>query len=117
MGSAIAAVDHDAPEAPAGTADVARLRTDPIAWDAFVASTPNGSFPQLSGWADANAGRAWRSTRLVVTTPGGPVGAQVLMHRMRPGPVRPRGMRGGGALTSSSHSQRTWASAVPPSTS
>jgi lipid II:glycine glycyltransferase (peptidoglycan interpeptide bridge formation enzyme) len=84
--AAIAVADADAPNQPTGSADLARLRTDPMAWDAFVASTPSGSFPQQSAWAEANAGRAWRSTRVVVEAPGGPIGAQVLMHRMRPGP-------------------------------
>ena len=68
------------------TPDAARLRTDRVAWDAFVAAAPNGSFPQLSAWADANAARGWRSARLVVDAPSGPVGAQLLIHAMRPGP-------------------------------
>jgi lipid II:glycine glycyltransferase (peptidoglycan interpeptide bridge formation enzyme) len=71
--------------AAAATSDAARLRTDRAAWDAFVAAAPNGSFPQLSAWADANAARGWRSARLVVDAPAGPVGAQLLIHAMRPG--------------------------------
>jgi lipid II:glycine glycyltransferase (peptidoglycan interpeptide bridge formation enzyme) len=66
--------------------DVADLRADPRAWDAFVAANPHGGFLQLSAWAEANASRGWRSERLVCPTPSGPVGAQVLLHRMQPGP-------------------------------
>ena len=71
---------------PEGLADAARLRTDRAAWDGFVAAASNGSFPQLSAWADANAAKGWRSARLVVESPTGPVGAQLLIHAMRPGP-------------------------------
>ncbi len=66
--------------------DAATLRADGAAWDAFVASSPNGSFPQLTAWADANATRGWASRRVVADAPDGPVGAQVLLHQMRPGP-------------------------------
>jgi lipid II:glycine glycyltransferase (peptidoglycan interpeptide bridge formation enzyme) len=65
--------------------DAATLRADPVAWDAFVAGSANGSFPQLTAWAEANAVKGWSSTRLAVDRPAGPVGAQVLLHRMRPG--------------------------------
>jgi peptidoglycan pentaglycine glycine transferase (the first glycine) len=63
-----------------------RLRVDPRAWDAFVAASPTGSFPQLTAWAEANATKGWRARRVVTDAPGGPVGAQLLIHRMRPGP-------------------------------
>jgi len=65
---------------------VERLRADPDAWDAFVGAAPTGSFPQLTAWAEANATKGWRSVRVIAPAPGGPVGAQLLVHRMRPGP-------------------------------
>jgi lipid II:glycine glycyltransferase (peptidoglycan interpeptide bridge formation enzyme) len=61
------------------------LREDGPAWDAFVAAAPGGSFPQLTAWAEANTTKGWRSIRVVEDAPGGPVGAQLLLHRMRPG--------------------------------
>lgn len=82
--TATGALEPIAPVAPASVVDA--LRTDPRAWDAFVAATPNGSFPQLHTWARANTVKDWRSMRLVARAPSGAVGAQVLIHRMRPGP-------------------------------
>jgi lipid II:glycine glycyltransferase (peptidoglycan interpeptide bridge formation enzyme) len=64
----------------------AELQDDPAAWDAFVASAANGSFPQLTAWADANATKGWHARRVVAEGADGPVGAQLLIHRMRPGP-------------------------------
>jgi lipid II:glycine glycyltransferase (peptidoglycan interpeptide bridge formation enzyme) len=71
---------------PGGRPDADRLRGSADAWDAFVAGAPNGSFPQLSAWAEANATKGWSAHRVVADTPDGPVGAQLLVHRMRPGP-------------------------------
>ncbi len=65
-----------------------RLATDAEAWDRFVARAPSGSFPQLTAWADASESKGWTATRVVADAPGGPVGAQVLLHRMRPGPFQ-----------------------------
>jgi len=65
---------------------VDRLRADPDAWDAFVAASPAGSFPQLTAWAEANATRGWRAVRVVAPAAGGPVGAQLLIRGIRPGP-------------------------------
>jgi lipid II:glycine glycyltransferase (peptidoglycan interpeptide bridge formation enzyme) len=66
----------------------ALLRTDDTAWDRFVATAPMGSYPQLTSWADANVAKGWTSRRVVVDSPSGPIGAQLLLHRMRPGPFR-----------------------------
>ena len=65
---------------------VERLRADPDAWDTFVAGSPGGSFPQLTAWAEANATRGWRAVRVVAPAAAGPVGAQVLIRGIRPGP-------------------------------
>ncbi len=71
---------------PGARIDAAILRADPDAWDQFVATSPMGSYPQLTAWADSNATKGWAARRIVVDTPSGPVGAQLLLHRMRPGP-------------------------------
>lgn len=59
-----------------------QLLADPRAWDGFVAAAPNGSFPQLDAWARASRERGWSSRRVVVDSEAGPVGAQVLVHRL-----------------------------------
>lgn len=64
------------------------LATDDAAWDRFVSVAPSGSFPQLTAWAEASAAKGWTAIRVVADAPGGPVGAQVLLHRMRPGPFQ-----------------------------
>jgi len=51
-----------------------------------VAAAPTGSFPQLTAWARANAVKGWRVSRLVLEPAGGVIGAQLLVHRMRPSP-------------------------------
>ena len=61
------------------------LGADADAWDRFVSSVASGSFPQLTAWAEANAANGWESERVVVDGVSGPIGAQVLVHRM-PGP-------------------------------
>ena len=58
----------------------------PGAWDAFVAAAPVGSFPQLTAWAEANAAKGWRARRIVADSAGRPIGAQLLIHHLRPGP-------------------------------
>ncbi len=63
-----------------------RIRRDPAAWDAFVAASPQGSFPQLTAWARANAQKSWRVSRVALASSTGLVGAQILVHRMRPSP-------------------------------
>ncbi len=81
--SAAAVPRAQASEARA-TADA--LRAEPAAWDAFVRALPLGTFRQMTAWAEANAGWGWVPVRVVADSPDGPVGAQLLMHRMRPGP-------------------------------
>ena len=50
---------------------------------------PTGSYPAARrAWAEANAAKGWSARRIVVDAPDGPVGAQVLLHRMRPGPFQ-----------------------------
>jgi lipid II:glycine glycyltransferase (peptidoglycan interpeptide bridge formation enzyme) len=70
------------------TASSERLAADAEAWDRFVSAAPNGSYPQLTAWAEASIAKGWEATRVVADAPSGPVGAQVLLHRMRPGPFR-----------------------------
>jgi lipid II:glycine glycyltransferase (peptidoglycan interpeptide bridge formation enzyme) len=62
------------------------LRTVDAAWDGFVAASPLAAFPQLTAWAEAMAHHGWTSTRVVTEAGSGPVGAQLLLWRMRPGP-------------------------------
>ncbi len=62
------------------------LSRDQAAWDEFVERTPNGSFMQLSAWAEASAAKGWRAERVTLDGHSGTVGAQLLVHRMRPGP-------------------------------
>ncbi len=64
----------------------ARIRRDRAEWDAFVAAAPQGSFPQLTAWARANAEKGWGVSRLALASGTGLVGAQILVHRMRPSP-------------------------------
>ncbi len=89
------AAASDAVTGHARTPTAASLRTDDAAWDQFVGGTPTGSYPQLTPWAESNSAKGWSSCRVVVDTPNGPVGAQILLHRMRPGPfVRGYATRG-----------------------
>lgn len=66
------------------TADT--LRRDPAAWDAFVAAAPAGSHLQLGAWAVAKRANGWRPVRVAVDAGSGPIGAQVLVRRLGPGP-------------------------------
>jgi peptidoglycan pentaglycine glycine transferase (the first glycine) len=57
------------------------------AWDAFVEATDQGSYLQLSAWANVKAVNGWRSLRVVVGEQDHPTaGAQVLVRRPRPMP-------------------------------
>ena len=69
---------------PGATSD--RLRTNDAAWDAFVAGVPRATHLQTTAWAETKRANGWRSRRLVVETPDGPVGAQLLLRRARPLP-------------------------------
>ena len=62
------------------------LRDDPAAWDAFVASIPSGAYTQLTAWAEVKAVNGWTATRVVVRPASGPIGAQLLVHRLGPTP-------------------------------
>jgi lipid II:glycine glycyltransferase (peptidoglycan interpeptide bridge formation enzyme) len=104
--------------AAVGTSDpvVAAARdvaADTAAWDAFVAGTPNGSYMQLTAWAEVKAVNGWRSTRLVADGADGPLGAQLLLHDLGQTPwsigYAPRGPVGG-AL--SQPGLMAWTSAV-----
>jgi lipid II:glycine glycyltransferase (peptidoglycan interpeptide bridge formation enzyme) len=83
-----AAIDEPLATAGKDIVDVASLDSDDAAWDRFVASAPGGSYPQLSAWAEANAANHWSARRIVVDGPSGPIGAQLLLHRMQPGPFQ-----------------------------
>jgi lipid II:glycine glycyltransferase (peptidoglycan interpeptide bridge formation enzyme) len=64
-----------------------RLRTVDAAWDAFV-ETSDTPFPlQLTAWATAKAGTGWAVERVVVDGGSGPIGGQVLIRRLGPGPL------------------------------
>jgi lipid II:glycine glycyltransferase (peptidoglycan interpeptide bridge formation enzyme) len=66
--------------------DTTQLRTDDAAWDAFVAASSAPTFLQATPWAIVKRPNGWRSARIVVDGPGGPVGAQVLVRHPRPLP-------------------------------
>ncbi len=67
-------------------ADLERLRHDDAAWDAFVESTETDFPLQLSAWAQAKASTGWRAERVVADGGSGPIGGQLLMRRLGPGP-------------------------------
>jgi lipid II:glycine glycyltransferase (peptidoglycan interpeptide bridge formation enzyme) len=63
-----------------------RLSTDDAAWDAFVEDSDT-SFPlQMTAWARAKSAFGWTSERVVADGGSGPIGAQVLLRRLGPGP-------------------------------
>lgn len=68
------------------SAQVQRLTTDDAAWDAFVRRDPRGTYLQLSGWATVKAASGWRHHRVVADAGAGPVGLQVLVRSLGPGP-------------------------------
>lgn len=63
-----------------------RLRTDDAAWDEFVAGAAGGSHLQLTAWARVKRATGWRPLRVVADGGNGPIGAQVLVRRLGPGP-------------------------------
>jgi lipid II:glycine glycyltransferase (peptidoglycan interpeptide bridge formation enzyme) len=65
---------------------VERLQRDDAAWDAFVEANAEGSHLQLTAWQGAKAGTGWRAIRVVADGGSGPIGAQVLVRRLGPGP-------------------------------
>lgn len=71
---------------PAADHPAFRLRTEDAAWDAFVAAASRGAYAQQTAWAEVKAANGWTPERVVVDGPGGPIGAQVLVHRLGPSP-------------------------------
>ncbi len=67
-------------------ADVETLRRDDAAWDAFVTASPLGFHTQLSPWARVKAANDWSAVRVMADGGSGPIGAQVLVRRVGPGP-------------------------------
>lgn len=66
--------------------EVSALRRDDDAWDAFVTSSATPTHLQLAAWARAKAPNGWRALRVVADGGSGPIGAQVLVRRLGPGP-------------------------------
>lgn len=63
-----------------------RLRRDDAAWDAFVAGSDTDFPLQMAAWAEAKAPFGWTSARVLADGGSGPIGAQVLLRRLGPGP-------------------------------
>ncbi len=76
----------DPPTVAAPHGEVSALRRDDAAWDAFVASSTTPTHLQLTAWARAKAPNGWRALRVVADGGSGPIGAQVLVRRLGPGP-------------------------------
>jgi lipid II:glycine glycyltransferase (peptidoglycan interpeptide bridge formation enzyme) len=68
------------------TADLATLRRDDAAWDAFVAASSTPFHLQQTPWAVSKRPNGWTSLRVVADGGSGPIGAQVLVRRLGPGP-------------------------------
>ncbi len=68
-------------------ADLDALRRDDGAWDAFVESAANGEYLQLGAWAKVKAPNGWRAVRVAADGGSGPIGAQVLLHKLGPLPA------------------------------
>jgi lipid II:glycine glycyltransferase (peptidoglycan interpeptide bridge formation enzyme) len=66
--------------------DLDRLRDDDDAWDAFVEGSATAFPLQLAAWAKAKAPYGWTSARVVADGGSGPIGGQVLMRKLGPGP-------------------------------
>jgi peptidoglycan pentaglycine glycine transferase (the first glycine) len=66
--------------------DATTLRADDAAWNDFVAASSAPSFLQATPWGVVKRPNGWRSARIVVDAPSGPVGAQVLVRHPRPLP-------------------------------
>jgi peptidoglycan pentaglycine glycine transferase (the first glycine) len=66
--------------------ELERLRRDDAAWDAFVEGTDTDFPLQLCAWAEAKAAHGWSSARVLADGGSGPIGAQVLLRRLGPGP-------------------------------
>jgi len=66
--------------------DLDRLRTDAATWDAFVEGSATAFPLQMTAWAEAKAPYGWSSARVVADGGSGPIGGQVLMRTLGPGP-------------------------------
>jgi len=55
---------------------------DDAAWDRFVAAAAAPSFLQATPWAAVKRPNGWRAARIGARSPGGLVGAQVLIRRL-----------------------------------
>jgi len=66
--------------------DLDRLRTDDAAWDTFVEASATPFPLQLSAWAEAKSTTGWSAARVVADGGSGPIGGQLLMRRLGPGP-------------------------------
>lgn len=73
------------PVAPT-TPTVAQLRRDDAAWDAFVAASSTPFHLQQTPWATSKRPNGWTSIRVVADGGSGPIGAQVLVRKLGPGP-------------------------------
>jgi lipid II:glycine glycyltransferase (peptidoglycan interpeptide bridge formation enzyme) len=67
-------------------ADLERLRIDDTEWDAFVEHSDTAFPLQMTAWAEAKAPYGWTSTRVLADGGSGPIGAQMLVRRLGPGP-------------------------------
>ena len=65
---------------------VAQLRRDDAAWDAFVAGSSTPFHLQQTPWAVSKRPNGWTSIRVVADGGSGPIGAQVLVRKLGPGP-------------------------------
>jgi lipid II:glycine glycyltransferase (peptidoglycan interpeptide bridge formation enzyme) len=63
-----------------------RLRGHASDWDAFVEASETPFPLQLSPWAESKAATGWHSVRVVADGGSGPIGGQLLMRRLGPGP-------------------------------
>ncbi len=63
-----------------------RLQHDDVAWDDFVEHSQTAFPLQLTAWAEAKAAYGWRAARVLADGGSGPIGAQVLLRRLGPGP-------------------------------
>jgi lipid II:glycine glycyltransferase (peptidoglycan interpeptide bridge formation enzyme) len=67
--------------------DLAQLRSDDVAWDAFVEGADHGQYLQLSAWREIKQPNGWRAVRVVADAGAGPIGAQLLIRRLSPLPL------------------------------
>ncbi|MFI5261322.1 MAG: lipid II:glycine glycyltransferase FemX [Candidatus Limnocylindrales bacterium] len=74
------------PDPGEGATAAFRLRADDPAWDAFVARVAPGAYAQRPAWAEVKAANGWHAERVVVDAAPGPIGAQLLIHRLGPTP-------------------------------